>query len=252
MKTNSAEKFERLDDTGFGDIKIWQNINDFCYGIDAVILADFVSKYKKIKSDILVDFCSGNGIIPLILSHKSHIGKIIGLEFQKQAVTLAERNIELNNLKEKIKVVHGDVLNTNVLLSYFHNKVDIVSINPPYFKCNENLLNKDESKTLARHETTAGLEDFIENAHFLLKERGELFLIHRPERLVSIISYMRKFKIEPKIIRFVAPYKNKNPNLVLIKGIKNAGEELKVLDNLYVYDENGKYTDEIQEIYERK
>ena len=113
------------------------------------------------------------------------------------------------------------------------------------------IINESEAKIISRHEITANLEDFIKTARDMLKDKGEFFMVHRPERLVDIISLMRKFKIEPKKLRFVCPNKNKEPNMVLIKGIKNAKEFLKIEKNLYVYNEDGNYTDEILKIYNK-
>ena len=162
---------------------------------------------------------------------------------------MAKRSVSLNNLDDKIEIINENVINIGKL--YPKQYFDVVITNPPYKKIGTGIINESEAKIISRHEITANLEDFIKTARDMLKDKGEFFMVHRPERLVDIISLMRKFKIEPKKLRFVCPNKNKEPNMVLIKGIKNAKEFLKIEKNLYVYNEDGNYTDEILKIYNK-
>lgn len=238
---------ERIDDLEFKNLKIIQNKNGFCFGIDSVLLVNFAKEIKK-QSKVL-DLGTGTGIIPILLSGKVELKKAIGVEIQKDVANMAKRSVSLNNLDDKIEIINENVINIGKL--YPKQYFDVVITNPPYKKIGTGIINESEAKIISRHEITANLEDFIKTARDMLKDKGEFFMVHRPERLVDIISLMRKFKIEPKKLRFVCPNKNKEPNMVLIKGIKNAKEFLKIEKNLYVYNEDGKYTDEILKIYNK-
>ena len=238
---------ERIDDLEFKNLKIIQNKNGFCFGIDSVLLVNFAKEIKK-QSKVL-DLGTGTGIIPILLSGKVELKKAIGVEIQKDVASMAKRSVSLNNLDDKIEIINENVINIGKL--YPKQYFDVVITNPPYKKMGTGIINESEAKIISRHEITANLEDFIKTARDMLKDKGEFFMVHRPERLVDIISLMRKFKIEPKKLRFVCPNKNKEPNMVLIKGIKNAKEFLKIEKNLYVYNEDGNYTDEILKIYNK-
>lgn len=235
---------ERLDEIGFGSLRLIQKPEEFCYGIDAVILADFSGK-KRAKT--MMDLGTGTGIIPLILSHKTHAEKIYGLEYQEESFRRAVRNIELNHLEDRLRFFCGNVADFYEL----QGEMDAVTMNPPYMKGAGGLLNQNTAKMIARHETAADLEQFIACAARLLKERGDLYMVHRPSRLVDILTYCRAYKLEPKEMRFVCPRETEAPNIVLIHCSKNGGAELKILKPLFVYDSEGDYTEEIREIYER-
>lgn len=238
---------ERIDDLEFKNLKIIQNKNGFCFGIDSVLLVNFAKEIKK-QSKVL-DLGTGTGIIPILLSGKVELKKAIGVEIQKDVANMAKRSVSLNYLDDKIEIINENVINIGKL--YPKQYFDVVITNPPYKKMGTGIINESEAKIISRHEITANLEDFIKTARDMLKDKGEFFMVHRPERLVDIISLMRKFKIEPKKLRFVCPNKNREPNMVLIKGIKNAKEFLKIEKNLYVYNEDGNYTDEILKIYNK-
>ena len=163
---------------------------------------------------------------------------------------MARRSIELNNLKDRFEIINEDILNLNK--KYEKNSFDVVITNPPYKKKNSGILNENDKKIISRHEVTASLDDFIKVAKDMLKDKGEFYMVHRPDRLVDILSIMRNYKIEPKLLRFVFSEKDQPPKLILIKGIKNAKPFLKIEKNLYIYDENKNYTEEIKKIYNKQ
>lgn len=250
---------ERIENTGFGNIKLIQDPEQFCYGVDAVILADFAnSLYPAFKK--AADLGTGNGIIPLILSHKNSEAHITGVEIQPDAADMAMRNCRLNGLEEKINFVVADVIDiADGKLGESINDpalcegaMDMVTCNPPYFVKGGAIPSSSKAKFIARHETTAGVEDFIKAAEKLLKRKGHFFMVHRPSRLADIMYYCRKYGLEPKDMRMVVPKPGETPNILLIHCIKGGGRELNVMKELSVYNEDGSYSDEIEHIYERK
>ena len=247
MKINLKDN-ERIDDLEFKDLRIIQNPEGFCFGIDSVLLSDFA---KKIKKDAkVIDLGTGTGIIATLLCGKTNAKIIVGVEVQLDVYDMAKRSIKLNNLEDRFEVINENI--KNLYNIYEKSTFDVVVTNPPYKKENTGLKNEDTKKLVSRHEVEAKLEEFIEVSKYLLKDKGEFYMVHRPDRLVDILSLMRKHKIEPKQIRFVCPNIDKAPNLVLIKGVKNGGEFLKVENNLYVYNLDGSYTDEILRIYHKR
>ncbi len=240
---------ERIDDLQLDGLKIIQNKDGFCFGIDAILLSDFAKCIKK--ANLVVDLCSGNGVIPLLLTSKvKDINKIYAVEIQKDVAEMASRSVELNNLKDKIEVINMDLKKINSILPDI--SVDAITVNPPYKAKDSGIINEENTLTIARHEIFCTLEDIVKISSKLLKSSGKFFMVHRPERLVDIMYYMRKYKVEPKRIRFVQPNFNSAPNLVLIEGAKNGKSFLKFEKTLYVYNEDGKYTDEIFKIYNMK
>lgn len=238
---------ERIDNLEINNLKIIQNVEGFCFGIDSVLLSDFA---KNIKNDALVmDLGTGTGIIPTLLCAKTKLKKVIGIEIQEEVCEMANRSIELNNLKDKFEIINDNILNLNK--KYEKNTFDVVITNPPYKKKDSGILNENDKKIISRHEVTASLEDFINVAKEMLKDKGEFYMVHRIERLVDILSIMRSYKIEPKVLRFVFSEKNQPPKLILIKGIKNARPFLKIDKNLYIYDDNKNYSEEIKKIYNK-
>ena len=238
---------ERIDDLEFKGLKIIQNENGFCFGMDSVLLSDFAKNIKN--NSTVLDLGTGTGIIPILLCGKTNLRKVVGIEIQKDVANMAKRSSQLNNLQDRFEVVNTNIIDLKNI--YEKQSFDVIVTNPPYKKENTGITNENEAKLISRHETTANLEDFISISKDLLKDKGEFYMVHRPERLVDILSLMRKYKIEPKILKFVSPNKNKEPNLILIKGIKNANSFLKVEKTLYVYNEDGKYTNEILKIYNK-
>lgn len=246
MEINLKEN-ERIDDLEFKNLKIIQNPKNFCFGIDSVLLSDFAKNIKKGAK--VIDLGTGNSIISILLSGKTQISEIVGVELQESVYDMAKRSIKLNELDEKIKIINENIKNLKNL--YSQNSFDAVVTNPPYKKINTGIKNETKNKELSRHEVEANLEDFIKISKYLLKDKGEFYMVHRPDRLVDIMCVMRKYKIEPKQIKFVYPNKDKSPNLVLIKGVKNGGEFLKFDKNLYVYNSDGEYTKELLKIYNK-
>lgn len=239
---------ERIDEIGFGDLRLIQKPEDFCYGIDAVLLATFAEVRKGGRA---ADLGTGTGIIPLILSHRTEAEEIIGVEVQQDSYERGLRNIEINNLSQRIRLICSDVKSLTKDEKLRSGSFDAVLSNPPYVAGNGGLKNKMEAKTIARHETTANLEDFIREASLLLRDRGDLYMVHRPNRLVDICTLSRKYKLEPKELMLVSPNRTSAPNILLLHCVKHGRPELKFLDPLFVYDENGNYTDEILKRYER-
>ena len=233
-------------------MKIIQNKNGFCFGIDSVLLSDFA---KEIKNGAkCVDLGTGTGILGILLCAKTNLSQIIGIEIQEEVAEMANRSIILNNLENKFKIININLkeIKNNKINYLEKNSFDYIITNPPYKKLNTGKINENEKKLISRHEITANLDDFIEVANYLLKDKGTIFMVHRPERLADIIEKMRKEKIEPKEIKFVYPKVNEEPNLILIKGVKNAKPFLKINKPLYIYNEDGSYTDEILKIYNKK
>ncbi len=238
---------ERIDDLEYKGLKIIQNTEGFCFGIDSVLLSDFAKEIKE-GSNVL-DLGTGTGIIPVLLCGKTKLKKIIGIEIQKEVAEMANRTIKLNNLENRFEILNENILNLKNI--YENQTFDAIVTNPPYKKIDTGIKNESEKKIISRHETTATLEDFIKITKDLLKDKGAFYMVHRPERLVDILSLMRQYKIEPKVLKFVSSNLNKEPNLILIKGIKNAKPFLKIERNLIIYDDNGNYTDEILKIYNK-
>lgn len=240
---------ERIDDLQTpGGLRLIQNPDWFCFGVDAVLLCNFALKSIKPKSTVL-DMCTGNGIIPVLLSEKSVASHITGIEIQTQVAEMANRSILLNNIEEKVSVVSGDLKDAPQIFG--KGSFDVITCNPPYKENCGGLKCAADTLTIARHEILCNLEDIIKSAEQCLKPYGKLCLIHRPERLPDIICLMRKYRIEPKRLRFVHPSPSKTATMILIEGAKYGKPKLFLDPPLFVHDENGSYTEEIQQIYGR-
>ncbi|MBW9171707.1 tRNA1(Val) (adenine(37)-N6)-methyltransferase [Clostridium estertheticum] len=235
---------ETLDDLQLKGIHVIQKKHAFRFGVDAVLLANFVKVRKNAK---IVDLCTGTGIIPFILAGKTTASNIIGVEIQEEFVDMANRSIEYNNLEDKIKFINGDLKDIELIKGI--DKVDIVTVNPPYKLQNSGLISLNDKDAIARHEICCTLEDVIIACRILLKDNGRMYMVHRPDRLADILCTMRKHRIEPKRIRMVHPSVNKAPNIVLIEGQRDGGAFLKWDTPLYVHVEDGGYTEEIKNMY---
>lgn len=237
---------ELLDDLQLDGLMIIQKKHGFKFGVDAVLLSDFA---KNSRSKRTLDLCTGTGIIPLLISKKTLTPDICALEIQPDICEMAQRSIEYNKLCDKIHITCGDL--KEAVSIYGKASFDKITCNPPYMKAGTAIKNENIAKTISRHEVLCTLDDVIEVSSKLLVPRGKLFMVHRPSRLADILCSMRKHRIEPKILRFVHADYTKEPNLVLIEGILNGGNELKFLPPLYVYNTDGTYTEEIDKIYGR-
>lgn len=242
---------ERIDNIGFDGLKLIQEPSEFCYGVDAVILADFATRHATSPLNRVIDLGTGTGIIPIVLSHKTRAALIAGLEIQEGSYQRAKRNAELNGLEQRVCFYKGDVKTAaEDELKHLLGQVDMVTSNPPYMEKTGGLKCANDAKSIARHETTAGLEDFMACGAALLKPKGDFFLVHRPSRLADICCFARKYGLEPKELCFVSPSCRKAPNIILVHCVKGAGKQLRVLEPLYVYNEDGTYTDELRKCYE--
>lgn len=239
---------ERIDDLEINGYKIIQDQSGFCFGIDSVLISDFAKKIKK--NSKVIDLGTGSGIIPTLLCAKTLLREVVGVEIQSDVAEMAKRSIKLNNLEDRFRIINCNV--TDVSQFFGNNCFDVVVTNPPYKKLDTGKINLNEKKLISRHEIKANLEDFIKVSSKILKDRGEFYMVHRPDRLADIIEYLRKYKLEPKELRFVHPNENKEPNILLLKAIKNARPFLKILKPLYVYNMEGEYTDEILKIYNKE
>lgn len=238
---------ESIDDLQLKGLNLIQKIDGFKFGVDAVLLSDFANVKKKHRA---IDLCTGTGIIPFLLYGKYEPTEIYGLEIQEDMVEMARRSTKLNSLEEKIVFVNEDLKNIEYLKKL--EKFDVVTVNPPYKLNNAGIINHSDKLAIARHEVLCNLEDVISASRILLKDNGRMFMVHRPERLADIFTLMRKYKIEPKRVKMVHPKIGKAPNIVLVEGQRDGGAYLKWESPLYVYDENGRYTKEIDLIYGRE
>lgn len=237
---------ETLDDLQLKGIKVIQKKKAFRFGVDAVLLANFA----RIKNGMeVIDLCSGTGIVTFILAGKTNASKITGIEIQEEMVKMAMRSVEFNKLQDKINFINGDLTNIDLLSKL--PKVDVVTVNPPYKLKNSGIINEYDKNAIARHEICCTLEDVIIAAKTVLKDNGRMYMIHRPDRMADALCLMKKHRIEPKLIRMVQPNVNKAPNMFLIEGQKFGGNFLKWDNTLYIYNNDGSYTEEINKIYGR-
>ena len=248
MRTNNT--MESLEDIGFGGLKLLQSEDGFRFGIDAVLLADFACRLHP-EAKRIVDLGTGNGAAAFIMSHKIKDSHITGIDVQEKAIELALRSRGLNELDDRMDFLQCDASKLPEELPHLRGAADSVISNPPYVERGAGLTNDGDSRFISRQETTAGIEEFISAAAFLLRDRGHFFLVHRPARLVDIFFFCRKYALEPKNIQFVRPRRDAKPNIVLVHCTKNGGKELDYFPDLFVYDEQGKYTPEIMKIYEK-
>lgn len=249
MDLSQLHPGERLDDLQRDGLHLIQNPDWFCFGVDAVLLSDYASRSIKKDSKVL-DLCSGNGIIPLLLSSKSTAGTITGLEIQEPVCDMAKRSVKLNGLGDKIRMVCGDLKEAETLFgrSFFQ----YITCNPPYKEAGSGILSSTDTVTLARHEVLCSLEDIIRVSSIILEPLGKLCMIHRPDRLADILCLMRKYSIEPKRLRFVHPSANKTATMILVEGARQGKPRLFLDPPLYIYEKPGIYSQEIHQIYGRE
>lgn len=225
-------------------MQIIQSPNVFAFSLDAVLLSAFT--YVPIRKGKILDLCTGNGVIPLLLSKRSS-AQITGVEIQERLYDMAVRNVSLNMLDEQINMVKGDL--KNLPNQYEHGTFDQITCNPPYFPTpQKNEQNLNEHLAIARHEIFCTLEDVIKVCSYLVRPGGKVAMVHRPGRLADLITLYRKYRIEPKRIRFVYPKVNREANMLLIEGTRDGKADLKISPPLYVYGDDGQYTAELKEI----
>lgn len=243
---------ERIDDLGIDNLKIIQNKDYFCFGIDSVLLANFVVSNNN--RNVIVDLCSGSGVIPVIISAKKKYSKIFGVELQDEMYDLLKRNISLNSLEDKIIPIHDDIksmekIRKKVIEVTGNGAIDIIVCNPPYKKTKTGISNPNNVKYIARHEIMCNLEDVFKTASLLLNNKGKLYIVHKPERLVDLLEIARRYKLEAKRLKLVQPNLELKPSIVLIEYVKNGGNEIIVEKPIIEYTESGEYTKEIYDIY---
>ena len=241
---NLVRDDERVDDLQINGYKIIQHPDKFCFGMDAVLLSSFA---KVKEGEVALDLGTGTGILPILLEAKTGGAHFTGLEIQSESAEMANRSVLLNGLEDKIDIIEGDIKEAAQIFG--KGSMNVVTSNPPYMTNHHGLKNPNDAKAIARHELLCSLEDVIRETSAVLKQMGRCYFVHRPFRLVEIITLMRKYKLEPKRMRLVYPFVDKEPNMVLIEGVKGGGPQLTVEPPLIVYDAPGQYTKEIYDIY---
>ncbi len=234
---------ERIDDLLTSDLKIIQSSEVFSFSLDAVLLARFCTVPPK---GSIVDLCTGNGVIPLLLSTRTQ-ARIVGVEIQERLADMAVRNVRINRLQHRIDMIHGDVRQIHHMLGY--GRFDAVTVNPPYLPVAAGEQNENEHVAIARHEIYCTLEDVVAASSRLVRTGGRVAMVHRPARLAEIITVMRRYRLEPKRIRFVHPRLSDEANMVLIEALRDGKAEIRLLPPLIVYNERGEYCRELLDVY---
>ncbi len=235
---------ERIDDLQRNGYRIIQNKDKFCFGMDAVLLSGFA---RVNPGNRVIDLGTGTGIIPILLEAKYDGEHYTGLEIQEEMAEMAARSVRLNGLEEKIDIVKGDICRARERLGLA--VFDVVTCNPPYMNDAHGLKNPELPKAIARHEVLCTLEDVVRESAGILKPGGHFFMVHRPHRLIEIISTLVKYKLEPKRMKMVHPFVDKDANMVLIEAVRGGKSMIKVEPPLVVYRDVGVYTDEVYQIY---
>ncbi len=243
--TDYLHEGERLDDLQRDGLMIIQNPSWFCFGMDAVLLSAFA---RVGEGERVIDLCTGNGVIPLLLSARTKASHIDGLEIQADIADMAARSVSYNDLSDRIKITEGDI--KEAVKIYSAASFNVVTCNPPYLKEDGGLINPTDHKAVARHEIMLSLSDVIEVSAKLLVSGGHFYMVHRPFRLAEIFCEMVKNNLEPKRMRMVYPMASKEPNMVLIEGVRGGNSGIVVEKPLIVYADDGVYTDEVRELYE--
>ena len=241
--TTLLKSNERLDDLQNG-YWIIQDPNRFCFGMDAVLLANFA--HVK-KSEKVLDMGTGTGIIPILLESRTTDCHFTGLEIQPDSADMAERSVKYNHLEERISIVTGDIKDASNIFGA--SSFDVITTNPPYMISEHGLRNDGDAKTIARHEVLCNLDDILSQSAKLLKQNGRFYMVHRPFRLAEILAKMIEYKIEPKRMQLVYPYVDKEPNMVLIEGYRGGKSRITVEKPFIVYKEKGVYTDDVYKAY---
>ncbi|MBE5889479.1 MAG: tRNA1(Val) (adenine(37)-N6)-methyltransferase [Lachnospiraceae bacterium] len=246
-KEQLVREYERVDDLERKGYHIIQDPSRFCFGMDAVLLANFA---KAKEGERILDLGTGTGIIPILMEARYDCGTYIGLEIQPESAEMAQRSVRYNEIEDKVSIEVGDIKEASK--QFGASTFDVITTNPPYMIGMHGIKNEFEPKAIARHEVLCNLEDIIRESAKLLKPQGRFYMVHRPFRLAEIFAMMVQYRIEPKRMRLVHPYADKEPNMVLIEGSRGGKSRLTVEKPLVVYKEQNVYTDEILEIYGKK
>lgn len=238
---------ERLDDLQVNGYEIIQHPGKFCFGMDAVLLSNFA---RVKKSERVLDLGSGTGIIPILLTAKTEGESFVGLEIQEESADMARRSVVHNHLEEKIGIVTGDIKEAADIFGPV--SFDVITTNPPYMIGHHGIANASDTKAIARHEVLCTLDDILRESAKILKPKGRFYMVHRPFRLAEILSKMVQAGIEPKRLRMVHPFIDKEPNMVLIEGVRGGNSRMTVEPPLIVYKEPGVYHDELLAEYGMK
>lgn len=242
--TIKLKEGERLDELHRNGYQIIQHSGKFCFGMDAVLLSGFA----RVKpGERALDLGTGTGIIPILLRGKTEGRDFTGLEIQEESADMARRSVAYNHLEESISIVTGDIKEAAALFGAA--SFDVVTSNPPYMTGNHGLVNPEQPKAIARHELLCTLEDVVRETSKVLRPGGRFYLVHRPFRLAEIMTVLVKYKLEPKRMRLVYPFADKEPNMVLLEALSGGRSRITVEKPLIVYKEQGVYTDEIYDIY---
>ncbi len=238
---------ETIEDLQCKGMRLIQSKTGFRFGTDAVLLADFA---KDLSAKKILDLCTGNGIIPVLLAAKTKAEKICGIEIQPEAAELAKRSVVLNNLSDRVEIVEGDLKDYKNF--YEKRSFDAITCNPPYMKNGSAIINENDIKTIARHEIECTLKDVVRVASELLDLNGRFFMVHRPQRLAEVLFCMKEFKIEPKKLKLIYPDEKSEPVLFLVEGLLFGNEDMRILPPLFLKDGNGGESKELKKIYGRE
>lgn len=242
--TNYLKDGERFDELHRNGYQIIQDPGRFCFGMDAVLLSGFA---RVNEGEVVADLGTGTGIIPILLEAKTAGRLFYGIEIQPESADMASRSVQFNHLEDKIKIIQGDIKDATQLLGA--SSCHVVTSNPPYMIANHGIVNPTSAKAIARHEVLCTLEDVVSQAAALLQPKGRFYMVHRPFRLPEIFAVMQKYKLEPKRMKLVYPFADKEPNMVLIEGALGGNPRMEVEKPLIVYKAPNVYTDEIYDIY---
>lgn len=242
--TIDLKENERIDDLQRNHLRIIQKTDGFCFGMDAVLLSGFAAVKP---GERVLDLGTGTGIIPILLSAKTEGEHFTGLEIQEEIAGMAKRSVSMNGLEEKIEIVNGDIKEASRIFGAA--SFDVVTTNPPYMNDAHGLKNPTEVKAISRHEVLCTLEDVVREGAKVLKHGGRMYMVHRPHRLIEVLNTMTKYRLEPKRMKLVHPFRDKEANMVLIEAVRGGGAWMKVEPPVIVYKEPGVYSEEIYDIY---